>query len=139
MRYQQIKSLIDIYNDLMIARRGKLEIKPVPKRIINSGKQLGAGHFGVVVEAKALGKIYDANDRKTRTVAVKMVKSSLDSNALKSLASELQNLILLGRHLNVIHLLGACTKNAIRGIAKYMLTKFLKINLIKYHQTLMKM
>ncbi len=48
-----------------------------------------------------------------------MVKSSLDSNALKSLASELNILILLGRHLNVINFLGACTKNAIRGIALY--------------------
>ena len=48
-------------------------------------------------------------------VAVKMVKSALDNTGLTSLASELKILIHLGSHLNVMSLLGACTKNLIQG------------------------
>lgn len=48
-------------------------------------------------------------------VAVKMVKSQLDNTGLTSLASELKILIHLGFHMNVVSLLGACTKNLIKG------------------------
>jgi serine/threonine protein kinase len=44
-----------------------------------------------------------------------MVKSALDNTGLTSLASELKTLIHLGSHLNVVSLLGACTKNLIQG------------------------
>ena len=47
---------------------------------------------------------------------MKMVKSSLDPTALESLASELKIMIHLGPHLNVVNLLGACTKNVIGGV-----------------------
>ncbi len=74
------------------------------------GKQLGAGQFGRVVQAKAVG-MGPGNS----TVAVKMVKSQVDTTGLSSLASELKILIHLGNHLNVVNLLGACTKNLIKG------------------------
>lgn len=45
------------------------------------------------------------------TVAVKMVKGSIDFSAVKALASELKIMIHLGKHLNVVNLLGACTRN----------------------------
>lgn len=75
-----------------------------------SGKQLGAGQFGRVVQAKAVGM-----GPGNTTVAVKMVKSQTDNIALASLASELKILIHLGCHMNVVNLLGACTKNLIKG------------------------
>ncbi len=84
------------------------------------GKQLGAGQFGVVFEAKQIGTVSDPNDNKPRTVAVKMIKATLNNNysALESLASELKILIHLGPHLNVVNLLGACTKGIVHGIFK---------------------
>ena len=74
------------------------------------GKQLGAGQFGRVLQAKAVG-MGPGNS----TVAVKMVKSQVDTTGLSSLASELKILIHLGNHLNVVNLLGACTKNLVKG------------------------
>ncbi len=81
------------------------------------GKQLlGSGQFGVVIEAIALGTaVHEPNDRTARTVAVKRVKSSRDATALRCLASELKIMIHLGPHLNIVNLLGACTKNITRG------------------------
>ncbi|PNF17746.1 hypothetical protein B7P43_G06913 [Cryptotermes secundus] len=72
------------------------------------GKQLGVGAFGVVMKAEAYG-IVD-NEEKT-TVAVKMVKSGADRSFIKALASELKIMIHLGKHLNVVNLLGASTRN----------------------------
>ncbi|KZS11530.1 putative Inactive tyrosine-protein kinase 7 [Daphnia magna] len=74
------------------------------------GRQLGAGQFGRVVQAKAVGM-----GPGNTNVAVKMVKSQLDNTGLTSLASELKILIHLGFHMNVVSLLGACTKNLIKG------------------------
>lgn len=45
------------------------------------------------------------------TVAVKMVKREADSLYIRALASELKIMIHLGQHLNVVNLLGACTKD----------------------------
>lgn len=45
------------------------------------------------------------------TVAVKMVRRTTDPTYVRALASELKIMIHLGKHLNVVNLLGACTKN----------------------------
>ena len=45
-----------------------------------------------------------------------MVKSSVNLVELESLISELKVLIHLGPHLNVVNLLGACTKNIRKGL-----------------------
>lgn len=60
------------------------------------------------MKAEADG-IIDENT--TATVAVKMVKRGADSLYIKALASELKIMIHLGRHLNVVNLLGACTRD----------------------------
>lgn len=73
-----------------------------------TGKQLGAGAFGVVYKAEARGII---NAEETTTVAVKMVKKSADNMYIKALASELKIMVHLGKHINIVNLLGACTKN----------------------------
>jgi len=82
-----------------------------------TGKQLGVGQFGVVVQAKQIGTVNDPKKNEVRTVAVKMVKSALNTTSLESLASELKILIHLGPHLNVVNLLGACTKEIADGMS----------------------
>jgi hypothetical protein len=51
------------------------------------------------------------------TVAVKMVRANAQSgqDALGSLIRELKILIYLGSHVNVVNLLGACTKSFVKG------------------------
>jgi len=78
---------------------------------------LGVGQFGVVVQAKQIGTVNDPEKNEVRTVAVKMVKSALNTTSLESLASELKILIHLGPHLNVVNLLGACTKEIANGLS----------------------
>ena len=51
---------------------------------------------------------------RSTTVAVKMVKANADIMYIKALMSELKIMIHLGRHLNIVNLLGACT----HGLAK---------------------
>ncbi|KPJ01940.1 Vascular endothelial growth factor receptor 1 [Papilio xuthus] len=72
------------------------------------GKQLGAGAFGVVYKAEARGII---NAEETTEVAVKMVKKTADNMYIKALATELKIMVHLGKHVNIVNLLGACTKN----------------------------
>uniref|UniRef100_A0A3B4B042 receptor protein-tyrosine kinase n=1 Tax=Periophthalmus magnuspinnatus TaxID=409849 RepID=A0A3B4B042_9GOBI len=69
-------------------------------------KTLGHGAFGKVVEASAFGIDKFST---CKTVAVKMLKGAT-SNERKALMSELKILIHIGHHLNVVNLLGACTK-----------------------------
>lgn len=82
-----------------------------PRNKLKLGKQLGSGAFGVVLKAEAENII--ENEEKT-TVAVKMVRRSADPTNIRALASELKILIHLGRHLNVVNLLGACTENILK-------------------------
>ncbi|XP_038213360.1 vascular endothelial growth factor receptor 1 isoform X3 [Zerene cesonia] len=79
-----------------------------PEKLV-LGKQLGAGAFGVVYKAEARGIV---NAEETTTVAVKMVKKTADNMYIKALASELKIMVHLGKHVNIVNLLGACTKNA---------------------------
>ncbi len=67
-----------------------------------------------MVKAEAMG-INGINDN-VKTVAVKMVRSQANVAALEALVRELKILIYLGSHLNVVNLLGACTKHITRGI-----------------------
>uniref|UniRef100_A0A3Q4I8S7 receptor protein-tyrosine kinase n=1 Tax=Neolamprologus brichardi TaxID=32507 RepID=A0A3Q4I8S7_NEOBR len=76
---------------------------------------LGSGAFGRVVEATISGLI---NSHSTKA-AVKMVKRTYLS-VFQSLMSELKVLVHLGPHLNVVNLLGACT----RGGPVYLITEF---------------
>ncbi|KAJ8673414.1 hypothetical protein QAD02_004676, partial [Eretmocerus hayati] len=79
-----------------------------PRDRIVLGKTLGSGAFGVVVKAKALGIV---TDQEITTVAVKMVHKGAEPIHLRALASELKILVHLGKHLNIVNLLGACTDN----------------------------
>jgi serine/threonine protein kinase len=82
--------------------------------LYNKGQEIGSGNFGRVVKAEAVG-LKDADENVT-TVAVKMVKPTAKSNdAIVALVRELKILIYLGEHLNVVNLLGACTKTNVIG------------------------
>lgn len=74
---------------------------------------LGSGAFGAVFKAKANSII--EKDVIT-TVAIKIAKQRSDLLFVKALATELKIMIYLGQHPNVISLLGACTKDLIKGI-----------------------
>ena len=78
----------------------------------NTGKQLGAGAFGRVVKGDAIGIV---PTEPITTVAVKMVRSQGNMLGLKALMSELKIMVHMGSHLNIVNLLGACTKNVAKG------------------------
>uniref|UniRef100_A0A4W6CE05 receptor protein-tyrosine kinase n=1 Tax=Lates calcarifer TaxID=8187 RepID=A0A4W6CE05_LATCA len=78
-----------------------------PRDRLKLGEPLGRGAFGQVVEAAAFG-IEKATT--CTTVAVKMLKEGATSSEYRALMSELKILIHIGHHLNVVNLLGACTK-----------------------------
>ncbi|KAI9554610.1 hypothetical protein GHT06_019883 [Daphnia sinensis] len=85
-----------------------------PRNRLRLGKQLGVGCFGRVLQAEAVG-INDGSNRAVSTVAVKTTRSQTDAAALEGLISELKILIHLGSHINILNLLGACTKAINRG------------------------
>uniref|UniRef100_A0A8C6WFI2 receptor protein-tyrosine kinase n=1 Tax=Neogobius melanostomus TaxID=47308 RepID=A0A8C6WFI2_9GOBI len=91
-------------NDLLQYDSNKWEF---PRDRLQLGKTLGHGAFGKVVEASAFGIDKFST---CKTVAVKMLKGGATSNERKALMSELKILIHIGHHLNVVNLLGACTK-----------------------------
>ncbi|XP_036073284.1 vascular endothelial growth factor receptor 1 isoform X2 [Oryzias melastigma] len=78
-----------------------------PREHLKLGKSLGRGAFGKVMQASAFG-IDSASSCKT--VAVKMLKEGATASEQKALMTELKILNHIGNHLNVVNLLGACTK-----------------------------
>ncbi|KAM8848577.1 vascular endothelial growth factor receptor 3 [Synchiropus picturatus] len=72
------------------------------------GKVLGHGAFGKVIEASMC--VGSKSTNLPHTVAVKMLKEGATASEHKALMSELKILIHIGNHLNVVNLLGACTK-----------------------------
>ena len=82
-----------------------------------------------MVKAEAYG--IDPMERST-VVAVKMVKPNADIMYLRALMSELKIMIHLGKHLNIVNLLGSCTK----GLARkelYIIVEYCRFgNLQKY-------
>lgn len=85
---------------------------------------MGAGAFGRVVKADAIGI---ADSEPITTVAVKMVRSQGNMLGLKALMSELKIMVHMGSHLNIVNLLGACTKNIAKGGIAYHRTAFFKL------------
>ncbi|XP_076994302.1 vascular endothelial growth factor receptor 3 isoform X2 [Tamandua tetradactyla] len=80
-----------------------------PRERLHLGRVLGHGAFGKVVEASAFGI---SKDSSCDTVAVKMLKEGATASEHRALMSELKILTHIGNHLNVVNLLGACTKPA---------------------------
>ncbi|XP_023387634.1 fibroblast growth factor receptor 4 isoform X4 [Pteropus medius] len=80
-----------------------------PRDRLVLGKPLGEGCFGQVVRAEALG-MDPAQPDQTSTVAVKMLKDNASDKDLADLVSEMEVMKLIGRHKNIINLLGVCTQ-----------------------------
>ncbi|KAJ8015321.1 hypothetical protein DPEC_G00024910 [Dallia pectoralis] len=79
----------------------------MPRDNLVLGRTLGSGAFGRVVEATVYGLGHSQSSTK---VAVKMLKSTAKRSETQALMSELKIMSHLGPHLNIVNLLGACTK-----------------------------
>ncbi|XP_067114007.1 fibroblast growth factor receptor 1b isoform X1 [Osmerus mordax] len=81
----------------------------LPRDRLSLGKRLGEGCFGQVVQAEAVGIDKDKPSRLTK-VAVKMLKADATEKDLSDLISEMEMMKMIGKHKNIINLLGACTQ-----------------------------
>ncbi len=73
------------------------------------GKALGEGAFGQVIKAEAFG-LNGSVDSKT-IVAVKMLKDGHTDDEITDLVSEMEVMKKIGKHKNIINLLGCCTQD----------------------------
>ncbi|XP_054838480.1 fibroblast growth factor receptor 3 isoform X3 [Eublepharis macularius] len=99
----------------MLAHVSELELPADPKwelarSRLTLGKPLGEGCFGQVVMAEAIG-IDKEKPNKPVTVAVKMLKDDATDKDLSDLVSEMEMMKMIGKHKNIINLLGACTQD----------------------------
>jgi len=72
---------------------------------------VGVGAFGRVYKAK-LQKTDSEDD--TRIVAVKTIKSRGNNQHIRSFEAEAKILMYIGRHVNIINLIGVCTEDYIK-------------------------
>uniref|UniRef100_A0A8D0CHL7 Fibroblast growth factor receptor n=1 Tax=Scleropages formosus TaxID=113540 RepID=A0A8D0CHL7_SCLFO len=81
-----------------------------PKERLILGKPLGEGCFGQVVMGEAIGLDREKPNNVTK-VAVKMLKPDATEKDLSDLISEMEMMKIIGKHKNIINLLGACTQD----------------------------
>ncbi|XP_061485801.1 fibroblast growth factor receptor 3 isoform X5 [Rhineura floridana] len=99
----------------MLANVSELELPAdpkweLPRSRLTLGKPLGEGCFGQVVMAEAMG-IDKEKPNKPITVAIKMLKDDATDKDLSDLVSEMEMMKMIGKHKNIINLLGACTQD----------------------------
>ncbi|XP_019734178.1 fibroblast growth factor receptor 3 isoform X6 [Hippocampus comes] len=99
----------------MLANVSELELPADPKwefsrARLTLGKPLGEGCFGQVVMAEAIG-VDKEKPNKPLTVAAKMLKDDATDKDLSDLVSEMEMMKMIGKHKNIINLLGACTQD----------------------------
>uniref|UniRef100_A0A8D3CFY3 Fibroblast growth factor receptor n=1 Tax=Scophthalmus maximus TaxID=52904 RepID=A0A8D3CFY3_SCOMX len=82
----------------------------LPRDRLTLGKPLGEGCFGQVVLAEAVGLDKNKPTRLNK-VAVKMLKADATEKDLSDLISEMEMMKMIGKHKNIINLLGACTQD----------------------------
>ncbi|RXG56567.1 Platelet-derived growth factor receptor alpha [Armadillidium vulgare] len=103
----------------------------VERENITLGKQLGTGAFGRVLMAQVKG--LNGKESPTR-VAIKMCKYEGDKTHIRALIKELKIMIHLGKHLNIVNLMGAHTSNIDKG-ELWILVEYCKYgNLLKFIQ-----
>lgn len=71
------------------------------------GETLGEGAFGRVVRAEANGLTKNGTHN---VVAVKMVKEGYTDSDMASLVHEMEVMKMIGKHINIINLLGCCSQ-----------------------------
>lgn len=79
-----------------------------PRERLVLGKPLGEGAFGQVMKGEAY-TLY--GKEKPTIVAVKMLKDGHTDREMADLVSEMEVMKLIGKHINIINLLGCCTQN----------------------------
>ncbi|XP_019731770.1 fibroblast growth factor receptor 1-A-like, partial [Hippocampus comes] len=82
----------------------------LPRERLTLGKPLGEGCFGQVTLAEAIGLDRERPTCVTK-VAVKMLKADASDKDLMDLVSEMELMKMIGRHKNIINLIGACTRD----------------------------
>ena len=90
---------------------------------------MGSGAFGLVYRATAEG--IGPNYSEKTTVAVKTTKSRSCQSQIKSLRSEVKIMIHIGRHMNIVNILGVCSKE-LSSKGNLSPCKFLKVNLLNF-------
>ncbi|XP_046744927.1 macrophage colony-stimulating factor 1 receptor 2-like [Diprion similis] len=121
LKRKMIKARLEYFNfgaqislDPELAVSDQAELLPYnkkwefPRDLLKLDEVLGSGAFGVV----RMGHAKTISSRETvTTVAVKTVRPTANLKCMKALYRELKILVYLGQHLNIVNLLGACTKN----------------------------
>ncbi|XP_072027254.1 fibroblast growth factor receptor-like isoform X1 [Amphiura filiformis] len=79
-----------------------------PRDRLTLGKTIGEGAFGRVVMGEAVGI---SNKERNTKVAVKMLKVNATDRELSDLVSEMEMMKMIGKHMNIINLLGCCTQD----------------------------
>ncbi|XP_073959713.1 fibroblast growth factor receptor homolog 1-like isoform X2 [Choristoneura fumiferana] len=80
----------------------------VPRETLSVGKILGEGEFGKVVKAECVGILKPGVQS---VVAVKMLKEGHTDAEMMALVSEMEMMKMIGKHVNIINLLGCCTQD----------------------------
>ncbi|XP_022914884.2 fibroblast growth factor receptor homolog 1-like isoform X2 [Onthophagus taurus] len=80
----------------------------IPRESLHLGKSLGEGAFGKVMKAEAIDVVKAGV---SSIVAVKMLKEGHTDNEMMDLVSEMEMMKMIGKHINIINLLGCCTQN----------------------------
>lgn len=80
----------------------------VPRESLSLGKVLGEGEFGKVVKAECVGILKPGLQS---VVAVKMLKEGHTDAEMMALVSEMEMMKMIGKHVNIINLLGCCTQD----------------------------
>lgn len=78
-----------------------------PRQQLKLGETLGEGAFGRVVRAEANGLMKNGTHN---VVAVKMVKEGYTDSDMASLVHEMEVMKMIGKHINIINLLGCCSQ-----------------------------
>lgn len=79
----------------------------IPRDMLCLGKDLGEGAFGKVVKAEAMNLVKLGS---VNIVAVKMLKEGHSDAEMMDLVSEMEMMKMIGKHINIINLLGCCTQ-----------------------------
>lgn len=80
----------------------------IPRNQLTLGATLGEGAFGRVVMAEAIGL---GKNSGSCIVAVKMVKEGHTDADMASLVREMEVMKMIGKHINIINLLGCCSQD----------------------------
>jgi serine/threonine protein kinase len=80
----------------------------IQRDVLTLGKSLGEGAFGKVVRAEGQNMVKQGV---STIVAVKMLKEGHTDTEMMDLVSEMEMMKMIGKHINIINLLGCCTQD----------------------------